>query len=69
MSEYMSTKEAGELWSVKQETVTKWCREGKLKSGTKPCEQDKPGSPWRIRRDAIPPHKGKPCGNATDTAC
>lgn len=55
MSEYMSTVEAAELWGVTQATVSKWCREGRLKSGTKPCEQDRKGSPWRIRRDAIPP--------------
>ena len=56
MSEFMGSKEASELWGVKQELVTKWCRQNKLKSGTAPCEQDKPGSPWRIRRDAIPPY-------------
>lgn len=59
MSEYMGTAEASELWGVSQATVQKWCREGKLESGTKPCEQDKPGSPWRIRRDAIPPKERK----------
>ena len=55
MSEMMSCKEASELWGVPVAKVREWCREGKLKSGTKPCEQDKKGSPWRIRRDAIPP--------------
>ncbi len=59
MSEMMSTKEASELWGVPVRTVTKWCREGKLKSGCAPCEQDKKGSPWRIRRDAIPPNHNK----------
>ncbi len=55
MSEMMSAKEAAERWHVSVDTVRIWCRDGSLKSGTKPCEQDKPGSPWRIRRDAIPP--------------
>lgn len=55
MSEIMSAKEAADQWGVKVETVRRWCREGKLKSGAAPCEQDKVGSPWRIRRDAIPP--------------
>ena len=57
MSEYMSTDEAARLWGVSRETVRKWCRKGSLKSGTSPCEQDRPGTPWRIRRDAIPPNR------------
>lgn len=59
MSEYMDTKEAAELWGVSSQTVQRWCRENKLKSGTKPCEQRKPGTPWRIRKDAIPPYLGE----------
>lgn len=57
MTEYMSSKEAARRWGVTQTTVAKWCREGLLKNGTAPCEQDKPGSPWRIRKDAIPPNE------------
>lgn len=56
MSEFMSTKTAAKKWGVKPETVASWCRENKLRNGNKPCEQDKPGSPWRIRVDAIPPN-------------
>ena len=59
MSEYMSSKEAAELWGVKPATVTKWCRENKLRVDVKACEQDRPGTPWRIRRDAIPPYTRK----------
>ena len=55
MGEYMSSKEAASIWNTTPARVTKWCRDDKLKCGTKPCEQDKPGAPWRIRRDAIPP--------------
>ena len=51
----MGTREAAELWGVKQSDVSKWCREGKLKGGMEVCEQDAPGKPWRIRRDAVPP--------------
>ena len=59
MGDYMGTKEASKIWGVSQAKVSEWCRNGLLKTGTKPCEQDKPGSPWRIRRDAIPPTASK----------
>ena len=55
MDAYMGTREAAELWGGKQSDVSKWCREGKLKGGMEVCEQDAPGKPWRIRRDAVPP--------------
>lgn len=42
--EFMGTKEAAKLWEVKQSTVSKWCREGKIIG----AEQDKERSPWRI---------------------
>lgn len=45
---YMGTKEASNLWGVPANTITRWCREGKIE-GT---EQDAPGSPWRIPTDA-----------------
>ena len=57
MNEYMNTNEAAKLWGVSKATVQKWCREGKLKSGTPPCYQEAPRKPWFIRRDAIPPQK------------
>ena len=58
MPEYMNTNEAAELWDVDPAKVREWCREKKLKNGVEPCYQAKKGSPWFIRRDAIPPHKG-----------
>ena len=51
----MGTLEASKLWDVTQETVAKWCREGKILGAT----QDKPGSPWHIPKDAQPPFKRK----------
>lgn len=52
---YMGTREAAELWGVKQSTVSKWCREGKIDG----AEQDKKGSPWRIPRNAKYPSRRK----------
>lgn len=46
--EFMGTKEAAKLWGVKQPTVSKWCREGKILG----AEHDAEGCPWRILRDA-----------------
>ncbi len=52
----MGTKEAAKLWGVKQATVQKWCREGKIQNAT----QDGKGSPWHIPKDAeCPGRKGK----------
>ena len=47
----IGTKEAAKRWSVTEDTVRKWCREGKVKGAT----QDKKGSPWHIPRDAEKP--------------
>ncbi len=52
---YMGTKEAAELWGVKQATVSKWCREKKIHG----AEQDKKGSPWRIPRNVSCPREKK----------
>lgn len=49
----MGTKEASEKWGVSQETVQRWCREGKIEGAT----QDKNGSPWHIPKNAKPPIK------------
>lgn len=51
--EYMGTKEAAEKWGCSQGTVSKWCREKKIKK----AEQDKKGSPWRIPINAEYPGK------------
>ncbi len=39
--EYMGTAEASNKWGYKKDTISRWCREGKI-SG---AEQDKRGSP------------------------
>lgn len=49
----MGTKEAAEKWGYSQATVSKWCRERKIKK----AEQDKKGSPWRIPINAECPGK------------
>lgn len=53
----MGTKEASEKWGVTQQTVQKWCRDGKIPGAT----QDGKGSPWHIPKNATPPMviKGK----------
>lgn len=51
MAEYMGTKEAAEKWKCKQDTVSRWCREGKIEG----VEQDAKGSPWRIPINAKRP--------------
>ena len=48
MSDSMGTKEAATKWGVKQSTVSRWCREGKIDG----AEQDAKGSPWHIPKDA-----------------
>ena len=51
VADSIGTKEAAKLWGVTQATVSKWCREGKVKD----AEQDAKGSPWRIPKDAKKP--------------
>ncbi|MBP3415384.1 MAG: helix-turn-helix domain-containing protein [Clostridia bacterium] len=48
MSDSIGTKEAASLWGYKPSTISKWCREGKIPG----ADQDGPGSPWRIPKDA-----------------
>ena len=48
---YMGAKEASKLWGISPATIARWYREGKIEG----AEQDAPGSPWRIPRDAIRP--------------
>ena len=50
---FMGTKEASNLWGTSQNTITRWCREKRIKG----VEQDDVGSPWRIPRNAIPPKR------------
>ena len=47
----MGTKEAAEKWGFSQDTIQKWCRQGKIAGAT----QDKKGSPWHIPKNATPP--------------
>ena len=44
----MGTREASKKWGYSPETISKWCREGKIKGAT----QDKKGSPWHIPQNA-----------------
>lgn len=55
MSDSMGTKEAADLWGYTQATISKWCREGKIKG----AEQDAHGSPWHIPKDAECPKTKK----------
>lgn len=48
----MGTREASEKWGVSQQTVQRWCREGKIAPNP---TQDRKGSPWHIPKDAVPP--------------
>ena len=45
----IGTKEAAERLGLKQATVAKMCREGKMKG----AEQDAKGSPWHIPESTI----------------
>jgi len=47
------TSKAAEQWKAERDTVSRWCREGKVKGAV----QDGVGKPWRIPSDAIPPNK------------
>lgn len=49
------TKEFAKKWNVSQQTVSKWCREGKIPGAT----QDAKGSPWHIPIDAKDPRRTK----------
>ena len=52
----MGTKQAAEMWGVSQDTVRRWCTEGKVPGAT----QDKKRSPWHIPSDAeCPKNKTK----------
>mgnify|MGYP003301175212 CR=1 FL=1 len=50
----MGTKEASEKWGVTQQTVQKWCGEGKI---IPQPTQDKKGSAWHIEKNAVPPKR------------
>ena len=49
----IGTKEMAIRCGVSMQTVSKWCREGKIPGAT----QDKKGSPWHIPKNAKDPRK------------
>ncbi len=51
----IGTREASERWGYTQETIRKWCAQGKITNAT----QDRKGSPWHIPADAVCPKKIK----------
>ena len=55
MSDSVSTREKAREWGYTEDTVRKWCREGKIDG----ADQDRKGSPWRIPKDAKCPSKIK----------
>lgn len=55
MGNYMGTSEASEKWGRSQATISKACRDGKVKG----AEQDGPGKPWRIPTDTPNPFNTK----------
>lgn len=48
MSDSFGTKEIAKRWGYTENTIRRWCREGKIKG----ADQDSKGSPWRIPKDA-----------------
>lgn len=48
MSDAVGTRQKAEEWGYDQATISKWCREGLIEG----ANQDKPGSPWHIPKDA-----------------
>lgn len=48
MADTMGTREASRKWGYSQAQISKWCRDDLIKG----AEQDKPGSPWHIPKDA-----------------
>ena len=51
----MGTREAAEKWGYTQETIRRWCADGKIENVT----QDKKGSPWHIPKNAKCPRRIK----------
>lgn len=59
--EYISVKEAAKLWGYSEETVRKWCRDGKIVLTAK-AEQNGKWGKWRIPKDAPCPKPVKKGG-------
>lgn len=48
LSRYMGTKQASALWGYPQNTISRWCQQGKIPGAV----QTAPCSPWLIPKDA-----------------
>ena len=55
MADTMGTKEASEKWGYSQQTIARWCREGRIPDAS----QDSKGSPWHIPKKAKCPKPKK----------
>lgn len=56
MSDSIGTKAFADKFGCNRDTVSAWCRKGLIPG----ANQDAPGSPWHIPKDAVPPnYKGK----------
>ena len=53
LSRYMGTKQASALWGYPQNTISRWCQQGKIPGAV----QTAPRSPWLIPKDAACPLK------------
>lgn len=51
MSDSIGSKEFATKFGCRQAKVTEWCRKGMIPG----ANQDSPGSPWHIPKDAVPP--------------
>ena len=47
--EMIGTKQAAEITGRSQQTISRWCRTGRIKG----AEQDGVGSPWRMPLESI----------------
>lgn len=54
--EYMTTKEAAELWGYSEGTIRKWCRNGEI---VITLHAEKVSNQWRIPKDAQCPKPKK----------
>ena len=54
--EYMSVKEAAELWGYSESTIRQWCRSGKIVQVT---SAKKDSNRWKIPKEALCPRPVK----------
>lgn len=55
VSDSIGSKEFAAKFGCRQNQVTEWCRKGLIPG----ANQDSPGSPWHIPKNAVPPIKKK----------